>query len=186
MTKQRKNLGGAFRSSRGFRTKSELQRHMLEKQYFKKTIQNLVIYDGKFYPHLQTIGMNPGHPLHQSFINDVVNLKLPWRIWLGVFESNGDRVWVSHHVYNSDGMILERTNDLSDDIEKMLKILIETSNQKHVISWAWFAVVADVDMIEAAEDMKKLFIRDGAFNKTLCDSVHQSRSESEKIYGLVG
>jgi hypothetical protein len=185
MTKQRKNLGGAFRSARGRMSKQELQYRMLAKSYNTKSLRNLVIYDGKFCERLQIQGADASHPLYEQFIDMAISTPLPWRICFMTFEEDDlyeQDPWAHSIYWNADGSELHKTNDIGDLVNDKLVELIDSCNQKQIISYAWFAIASDVDIERVEDEMLIKFTKMGAFDRALCDRVHDARVESESVY----
>jgi hypothetical protein len=185
MTKQRKNLGGAFRSAKGCMSKHELQYRMLAKSYNTRSLRNLVIYDGKFCERLQIQGADASHPLYEQFIDMAISTPLPWRICFMTLEGDERDTWAHSIYWNADGSELHKTNDIGDLVNDKLVELIDSCNQKQIISYAWFAIVSDVDIEQVEDEMLKNAQRFSGLGATVCASMIGSYDLIAEMYKVM-
>lgn len=161
--------------------RSETKVSLLQRMYNKSAIKNLVIYDGKCFERLQHQGIDYDSPYSEGFMDYVIKQVFPWQVWLAVFESDGEKYWVTDLI--PDDIPPRRCNDYGEHIDQKLRKLVETRNQKHVISWGWCAVAVDnVDLNDLRDQMIEVFKDAGAFDLEHCNAVHSARVESERIH----
>lgn len=162
----------------------ETKLSILQRMYNKAAIKNLVIYDGRCFDRLQHQGIDYSSQYASKFMDYVINTVFPWQVWLAVFESDGEKYWVTDLV--PDDIPPRRCNEYGEQIDQKLRKLVDTRNQKHVISWGWCAVaVDDVDLNDLREQMIQVFKAAGAFDQEHCDAVHAARVESEQIHKVM-
>lgn len=97
-----------------------------------------------------------------------------------IFEQRDNETWVRPVIKHFPP---SRCNDLSEQVDGELRKLIDSCNQKHVVSWGWFAVpIEDADMDDLLDQMTEIFTEAGSFDRDRCNEIHSVRAESEKAY----
>lgn len=154
----------------------------------RKNSRNLVlrkakkvhVYDGKCMPHMEYQGVTPGQPFGREILYSVADDQHDWRIWMGVFESNGADEWVTTGIIDSLPPAASRflNGMLDDELEKMVR----QRNPKHVVSWGWFAIPdKEADLDAMTQDIIDLFRQKGAFDRVHCEAEHAKRLQLEKL-----
>lgn len=75
------------------------------------------------------------------------------------------------------------SDDMGKHVDGMLEELVKGCNQKHVISWGWFAIPdADADLAEMEPGIIEQFTDWNAFNADHCEQVYAQRVMTERLY----
>lgn len=147
-------------------------------RYVQKLAQKVYCYDGQCFPCMQFGGVNRAHPAARQVLYSVADDMHDWRIWIGTFESDGAKEWITSGVI--DTLPKASSNNLNKVLDGELERFINQRNPNQVVSYGWFAIpMGDADLDEREPQIIDLFRQAGAFNKDHCRMQHAERMIQE-------
>lgn len=151
--------------------------------YLKRTIPTTWFADGKCLEGVRH-NIEPG-PFALDLVDLISTKPLPWRVWMGVFQIDSwGKPFVTSDIPPADTLPDKATSEeMGAHVDGMLEELVKGCNQKHVISWGWFAIPnADADLAEMEPGIIEQFTDWNAFNADHCEKVHGLRMDIESVY----